>query len=75
MRVQHLRVYARVVPFEGALSPLHWAIVGLVAFLVLGPERLPEMARRFGQVMRGLRGVESHARDTLRELVDSDGER
>jgi Sec-independent protein translocase protein TatA len=31
-------------PFEGALSPLHWAIVGLVALLLLGPERFPEMA-------------------------------
>jgi sec-independent protein translocase protein TatA len=63
------------VPFQGALSPTHWLIVGLVALLVLGPEHIPEMARRFGQVMRGLREVESRIRDEVSGLVDQEGER
>ena len=35
-------------PFDGAFSPLHWLIVGVVALLVLGPDQLPKLARSLG---------------------------
>jgi sec-independent protein translocase protein TatA len=36
----------------GVLQPTHLAIVALVAFLVFGPKRLPELARGLGESMR-----------------------
>jgi sec-independent protein translocase protein TatA len=36
----------------GGLQPTHLAIVALVAFLVFGPKRLPELARGLGESMR-----------------------
>jgi sec-independent protein translocase protein TatA len=36
----------------GGLQPTHLAIVALVAFLVFGPKRLPELARGLGDSMR-----------------------
>ena len=40
------------VPFDGAFSPIHWVIIGVVALMVLGPERLPDAARGLGRAMR-----------------------
>ena len=39
----------------GIESPIHLIFIGIVALLVLGPRRLPELARRLGDGVRELR--------------------
>ena len=39
-------------PFEGAFSPVHWLIIAVVALVVLGPERLPDAARKVARAWR-----------------------
>ncbi len=41
--------------FEGLLSPLHLAIILVIAFVVLGPKRLPEAGRGLGEALRGFK--------------------
>ena len=36
----------------GGFSPSHWIIVGVIALLVFGPKRLPEMGKSLGKGMR-----------------------
>lgn len=42
-------------------------VIALVGMLVLGPDRLPEVAKQAGQMIRQLRRVARNARDDLRE--------
>ena len=48
--------------FDGAFSPLHWVVVLVIALLVFGPRKLPEVGRGLGTAIRGfregLRGLE-----------------
>jgi sec-independent protein translocase protein TatA len=48
--------------FEGAMSPLHWLLVLLIALVIFGPRRLPELGKGLGSAIRnfreGLRGNE-----------------
>ena len=48
--------------FEGAFSPLHWLVVLLIALLIFGPRKLPELGKGLGSAIRnfreGLRGPE-----------------
>jgi len=57
------------VPFDGAFSPMHWLIVGVVALLVISPSQLPEFARRAGQLMRDAQRVRQHLHAELRNVV------
>jgi sec-independent protein translocase protein TatA len=41
--------------FEGLVSPMHLAVVFVVALIVLGPKRLPETGRGLGEAIRGFR--------------------
>lgn len=43
-------------------------VVGVVALLVLGPDRLPDLARRLGTLVRTLRGLTSSAAAELRAV-------
>lgn len=56
-------------PFDGAFSPLHWLIIAVVGLLVLGPDQLPGLARRAGEMMRDLQRVRGHLRSELRSIV------
>jgi sec-independent protein translocase protein TatA len=50
----------------GIDSPVHLLFLGAVALIVLGPKRLPEVARALGKGMREFReamNVESHEDD------------
>jgi sec-independent protein translocase protein TatA len=49
----------------GIESPIHLLFIGIVALLVLGPKRLPEVAKRLGDGVREFRqaidaGAEQH---------------
>jgi TatA/E family protein of Tat protein translocase len=59
------------VPFDGALSPLHWLIIAVVAFLVIGPEQLPAVARRLGRGFAEVRKLERDIRAEVGDLVGS----
>lgn len=43
------------------------AVIGLVAILVFGPDKLPEIARQAAQLVRQARRIANSARDQLRE--------
>ena len=45
---------------------LEIAVIALVAVVVLGPERLPDLARQAAQLIHRLRGMATNARDELR---------
>jgi sec-independent protein translocase protein TatB len=45
---------------------LELAVIALVAIIVLGPERLPELARQAAQLLRKARNLANNARDELR---------
>lgn len=36
----------------GAFQPMHLVIVGIIALLVFGPKKLPELARGVGEAMK-----------------------
>jgi sec-independent protein translocase protein TatA len=41
--------------FSGLENPTHWLFIGIVALLVFGPRRLPELGRSLGSGLRGFR--------------------
>jgi len=41
--------------FEGLLQPMHLLVILLIALVVLGPRRLPELGKSLGQAVRGFR--------------------
>lgn len=41
--------------FSGLESPMHLLVLAVIAALVLGPKRLPELGRSLGQGIRGFR--------------------
>lgn len=43
------------------------AVIVFVAVLVLGPDKLPDLARQAARVVRHLRGMANSARDDLRK--------
>lgn len=48
------------------------AVIGLVAVVVLGPDRLPRAAADIGRVLRQLRGVAQDAKAELRAELGPD---
>lgn len=50
--------------FDIGLAEL--AVIALVAILVFGPDRIPELSRQAGRMVRRLRGYATSARDDLR---------
>lgn len=51
--------------FDVGLAEL--AVIALVAIFVFGPERLPELAKQAGAMLRKARDFANSARDELRE--------
>ncbi len=45
---------------------LELAVIALVAVIVLGPDRLPDLARQAAQLLHRVRGMAHSARDELR---------
>lgn len=57
------------------LGPLEIAVVLLIALLVFGPNRLPELAKQVGGALRELKKIQQNIRDDLHEMMqdESDG--
>jgi sec-independent protein translocase protein TatB len=55
--------------FFGDVSIWKFLVLGLVAFFVFGPDRLPELARDAGRMLRQLRRMASEAKSGLKEQL------
>jgi Tat protein translocase TatB subunit len=54
------------------VGPLELLVVLAVALIVVGPERLPELARSVGRALRQFREVQDEVRDMVSSGVDDD---
>ena len=56
------------------IQPTHLLLILVVALLVLGPKRLPEVGRSLGRGLRdfrsGLQGVQDEARNVFQDVLD-----
>lgn len=41
--------------FEGLLQPMHLLLILIIAIVVFGPQRLPELGRGLGEAIRGFK--------------------
>jgi sec-independent protein translocase protein TatB len=48
------------------------AVIAFIAVLVVGPDRLPELAKQGGKVLRQIRNLALNARDELRNELGPD---
>lgn len=55
---------------SGVENPVHWLIVIVIALIVLGPKRLPEVGRSLGNGIRSFRDAMSDGGD-----ADDEGEK
>jgi sec-independent protein translocase protein TatA len=57
------------------LGPLEIAVVLLIALLVFGPNRLPELARQVGGALREFKRIQQNIRADLSDMMndESDG--
>ena len=51
--------------FEGLFQPMHLLVILVIALLVFGPKRLPELGRSLGE---GMRALKDSFRETPAEL-------
>lgn len=51
---------------------LEIAVIAFVAVIVFGPDKLPELARQAGQIVRKARNLANNARDELRNELGPD---
>lgn len=58
----------------GIENPVHLIFIAAVALIVLGPKRLPELARALGKGMREFRQAMSGEGDTAEREARGDGE-
>lgn len=54
------------------IGPLEIAVVLLIALLVFGPNRLPDLARQAGGFMRELRKIQGNLKADLHEMMSDD---
>lgn len=52
-----------------SLGPAEILVIFVVALLVLGPTKMPEVARQVGKGVRELRRVQEHLRGELRDVM------
>jgi sec-independent protein translocase protein TatB len=48
-----------------------FAVIALVAVFVFGPDRLPDLARQAGRMVRQVRRLANNARDELRHIAEA----
>jgi sec-independent protein translocase protein TatA len=54
---------------ENLLSPGHLILLGIVALLVIGPKRLPEVGRGIGKALREFKHATSEMTEELRSEI------
>lgn len=54
------------------IGPQELILVVIVALVVVGPKRLPELGRTIGRAMREFRKIQNDVRDTIRLDMDLD---
>jgi sec-independent protein translocase protein TatA len=52
-----------------SLGPAEILVILVVALLVFGPDKMPEIARQVGKGVREFRRVQQHLRSELRDVV------
>jgi len=57
---------------SGIDNPIHLLLLGAIALIVLGPKRLPELARTLGEGIREFRDSVQHGSESSGEQPDSD---
>jgi TatA/E family protein of Tat protein translocase len=57
------------------IGPLEIAVVLLVALLVFGPSKLPEVGKQAARGLREFRQFQANVRDDLKGMLDADDER
>ena len=65
--------------FEGLFQPLHLIVIFLIALVVFGPKKLPELGKGLGEAIRGfkkaldgdeLNGKQSQNRETEKKKLE-----
>jgi TatA/E family protein of Tat protein translocase len=56
----------------GGFSPSHWLIVGLIALLVFGPKKLPEIGKSIGRALREFNKVRDDFMESVHSAVEPD---
>jgi len=59
---------------EGLLAPWHLLVVFVVALLVFGPSKLPEIGHQVGRGLREFRKFRESLDDDIRGFLGHDGE-
>ena len=64
--------------FGDIVQPTHLLLILVVALIVLGPKRLPEVGRSLGRGLRdfraGMQGVQDEARGMLNDTMEEPGQ-
>jgi len=54
------------------IGPLELLLILVIALVVVGPKKLPEMGRQAGKMLRDLRRMQDEVKDTIRFDLDDD---
>lgn len=54
------------------VGPAELAVLAVLAVIIFGPERLPELARKAARVIRFLRGIANNAQESLSKELGTD---
>jgi Tat protein translocase TatB subunit len=54
------------------IGPQELILILIVALVVVGPQRLPELGRTIGKVLREFRKIQTDVKDTIRFDLDDD---
>jgi sec-independent protein translocase protein TatA len=61
--------------FEGLLQPAHLLVIFLIALVVFGPKKLPELGKGLGEAIRGFKkALNEHDKQGITESESSNNE-
>jgi sec-independent protein translocase protein TatA len=56
--------------FDGLFQPTHLALIALVALLVFGPKKLPELGKGLGEGIKSFKKGIKEATDSVKESAN-----